>query len=314
MPQKILTPDSSSSNFGKNEIEIKGRPLVVGEVLFDVMPDGTRVLGGAPFNVAWHLQAFGSQPLMITRVGDDDGGDEVVEAMEAWGMDTTGVQRDDAHPTGRVQIDLDNGEPSFRILPDQAYDHLDRDRLLELLVGKACSLLYHGSLISRSDVSRRAVDALRDESDIPIFIDVNLRNPWWKKEGVLESIRRARWAKVNESELALLTGKSDLAAAESFRVACELEALIVTRGGRSAVVVDARGGHDAAPPPEVRVVDTVGAGDAFCAVFIFGLVHGWPTEVSLSRALEFAAAVCEVPGATTADRELYARFEHHGWW
>ncbi len=101
------------------------RPLIFGEVLFDVMPDGTRVLGGAPFNVAWHLEAFGLRPLMITRVGVDESGDEVLTAMASWGMDTSGVQRDDTYPTGRVEVDLDDGEPTFHILPDQAYDHLD---------------------------------------------------------------------------------------------------------------------------------------------------------------------------------------------
>ena len=110
--------------------EASMRPLIVGEVLFDVMPGGTRVLGGAPFNVAWHLEAFGLRPLLITRVGVDESGDEVLAAMASWGMDTSAVQRDDAHPTGRVQVELEGGEPTFQILPNQAYDHLDRDQAL----------------------------------------------------------------------------------------------------------------------------------------------------------------------------------------
>ena len=314
MPQRISTPDSSSSSVGENENAVKGRPLVVGEVLFDVMPDGARVLGGAPFNVAWHLQAFGLRPLMITRVGTDDAGDEVLTAMKAWGMDTAGVQRDEIHPTGHVQVDFVDGEPSFHILPDQAYDHLDHRQAIRMLAGERMSLLYHGSLISRVEVSQRAVEGLKDVSGLPVFVDVNLRKPWWKKEEVVESIRRARWAKVNENELGLLAGSSDSATAEGFRVACELEALIVTRGGHGAVVIDADGIHDAAPPSDVHVIDTVGAGDGFCAVFILGLARGWPTGLTLKRALEFAAVMCGVPGATTADRELYSRFQNHGWW
>ena len=79
---------------------------IFGEVLFDHFPDGRRVLGGAPFNVAWHLQAFGLRPLVITRVGADDDGAQVLQAMEAWGMDTTGVQVDEVNPTGSVRVEL----------------------------------------------------------------------------------------------------------------------------------------------------------------------------------------------------------------
>ena len=279
-----------------------GRPLIVGEVLFDVMPGGTRVLGGAPFNVAWHLEAFGLRPLMITRVGADDSGDDVLTAMESWGMDTSGVQRDDSHPTGRVQVELDDGEPTFYILPDQAYDHFDGNRATQSMAGVEFSLLYHGSLISRGGGSRSALDSLKEGSDIPLFIDVNLRDPWWKRGEVVASVRQARWVKLNETELGLLAGGSDVEAAKAFRGDHGLDAVIVTRGGRGAVVVDGEGIFEAAPPGEVQIVDTVGAGDAFSAVFILGLANGWPTVMTLERALEFAAAVCTVPGATVKDR------------
>ncbi len=192
------------------------RPLIVGEVLFDVMPDGTRVLGGAPFNVAWHLEAFGLRPLMITRVGADESGDEVLTAMASWGMDTSGVQRDDAHPTGRVQVDLDDGEPTFHILPDQAYDHLDGDRAVRSVAGETFSLLYHGSLISRGEVSSSALDDLQREAGAPVFVDVNLRDPWWDHEDVVASVRQATWVKLNEAELDLLADGSDAATAETF--------------------------------------------------------------------------------------------------
>jgi len=291
-----------------------GRPLIVGEVLFDVMPDGTRVLGGAPFNVAWHLEAFGLRPLMITRVGADESGDEVLAAMKTWGMDTSGMQRDDAHPTGRVQVDLQNGEPTFHILPDQAYDHIDGDLAVRSAAGAGFFLLYHGSLIERGEFSRLALDRLKNAFDLPVFIDVNLRDPWWSREDVETSVGHARWVKLNESELGLLGDVSVPAAAEVFRVDHGLDAVIVTRGGRGAVVVDSSSAHHAAPPEKVDVVDTVGAGDAFSAVFILGLSNGWPTELTLERAIEFAAAVCRIPGATTGDRQLYARCKNQGWW
>jgi fructokinase len=295
-------------------MSVDRRPLIFGEVLFDVMPDGTRVLGGAPFNVAWHLEAFGLRPLMITRVGDDDPGDEVLTAMETWGMDMSGVQRDDIHPTGQVQVDLEDGEPTFHILPGQAYDHIDGSLALRSSAGTTFSLLYHGSLISRGEESRSALDDLENASGTPVFVDVNLRNPWWNHRDVLASVDRARWVKLNESELDLLADGSDAAAAEAFRVEHGLDAVIVTKGGRGAVVVDGGTTFEAAPPAKVEVVDTVGAGDAFSAVFILGLTNNWPTELTLERAVEFAAAVCTVPGATTIDSSLYSRFADEGWW
>jgi fructokinase len=289
------------------------RPLVVGEVLFDVMPEGARVLGGAPFNVAWHLQAFGLQPLMITRVGTDESGDKVIASMEAWGMDTSGVQRDSVHPTGVVRVDLEDGEPTFHILPEQAYDYVDGERAAQLIVAGGLSLLYHGSLFSRSEVSRSALDHLKLVSSLPVFMDVNLRDPWWKREHVDASVLGARWVKLNQEELDSLAGGSDTVTADDFRKANGLASVIVTRGGNGAAVVKDAGAFEAAPPANVEVVDTVGAGDAFSAVFILGLAMSWPVELTLERALSFAAAVCTVPGATTADRRFYEVFERQGW-
>ena len=285
-----------------------GRPLVVGEVLFDVMPDGKRILGGAPFNVAWHLQAFGLRPLLITRIGDDDPGDEVVAAMESWGMDTSAVQRDGSRPTGRVQVELDEGEPTFHILPDQAYDFVDDVQAEAAAAGESFTLLYHGSLISRNEVSRGALDNLARGPELPTFVEVNLRDPWWSRERVLRSVRRATWVKLNESELSLLAEAGADASAAAFRDRHDLDTLIVTRAERGAALVGPAGALEAAPPEAIEVADTVGAGDAFSAVVILGLSRGWSAELVLERALQFAAAVCTLSGATTMDRSLYTEF------
>ncbi len=292
----------------------KRRPLIFGEVLFDVLPDGERVLGGAPFNVSWHLQAFGLQPLMVTRVGIDPPGDEVLAAMESWGMDTSGVQRDQARPTGTVQVELADGDPIFHILPDQAYDQIDRDRARELVAGEPLSLTYHGSLVLRAETARSALIELEATCGAPVFVDVNLRDPWWNRVDVLASVSRATWVKLNEAELGLLAGALDSASAEAFRSEHGLDTVVVTRGKKGADVVDRDGVIEAAAWSDVEVVDTVGAGDAFSAVFILGLTMGWPTELSLARSLEFAAAMCTVPGATVNDRNFYSRFGSRGWW
>jgi fructokinase len=250
---------------------------------------------------------------MVTRVGDDEPGNEVLAAMESWGMDPSGVQRDHVRPTGEVRVELEGGEPTFHILPDQAYDHIDADRAAELVTGEKFSLMYHGSLILREEPSRSALDSIKRMASLPVFVDVNLRNPWWRREEVVRSIDQARWIKLNETELALLANTSGVDTAAAFRAEHALDAVIVTRGERGAAAVTLGGIFEASPPSEVAVVDTVGAGDAFSSVFILGLAMGWSTETTLARALEFAAAQCTVSGATTRDRDFYDDFRSRGW-
>ena len=178
-------------------------PLIFGEVLFDHFPDDETVLGGAPFNVAWHLQAFGAKPMMITRIGDDPQGQRIVDAMHAWGMDDAGVQHDATRHTGRVDVDLSQGEPRYDIRTDAAFDAIAAEELPPL---GAASLLYHGTLALRDDTCRTALDTLKQFSGAPVFLDVNLRSPWWNKAQVLELVSRARWVKLNAEELDLLAG------------------------------------------------------------------------------------------------------------
>ncbi len=289
------------------------RPVIVGEVLFDVFSDGARVLGGAPFNVAWHLEAFGLRPFVVTRVGDDELGNRITAAMDDWGMDRSGVQVDPDIGTGRVRVDLDGAGPSFEILPDQAYDRLDPGAAAAAVAPVDAAILYHGSLIARSAPARAALDAVREAIGAPVFIDVNLRDPWWQRPTVLSLLDRAHWAKLNDDELARLADPpDDPSTAEDLETAAEgfadrhgLTQLVVTCGDRGAVALGDGRLVVGRPPPSVEVVDTVGAGDAFSAVWIAGAVHGWPLDRTLVRALGFAAAVCGLRGATTDDRGLY---------
>jgi len=288
------------------------RPVIVGEVLFDIFPDGTKVLGGAPLNVAWHLHALGLEPLLLSRIGDDELGGAVLDSLDSWGMDCSGLQIDPDAPTGRVAVELDGGSPTFDIVADQAYDRLDGDAASNALVGCRPALLYHGSLIARDNPADRALRSLRGKTGAPIFVDVNLRDPWWSVKTVRSLIRGARWVKLNDSELEQLTGREPVAeAAGSELAAAELarrhgiDELVVTRGDQGAFVWIGDRSVAGRPPGEIEVIDTVGAGDAFSAVWITGLLRGWDTTTTLTRALDFAALICGVRGATTEDRRIY---------
>ncbi len=289
------------------------RPVVFGEVLFDNFPDGTTVLGGAPFNVAWHLQALGATPYFISRVGDDDSGNKVREIMRGWNMDIRGLQTDPGHPTGTVQVKLVNGQPQFTILPDQAYDFIAPDTTLgSLSDAHALPLLYHGTLAARATRSRTTLDRMRADHDLPVFVDVNLRAPWWAPSAVEVTLSRARWVKLNDDELATVLDKpldaDSLAAdAAALRRRNDHEFVVVTRGADGALIATADGVIESPAPKIVNLVDTVGAGDAFSAVIIVGLLCKWEPALMLQRALEFAAAICSIRGATTEDRALYER-------
>lgn len=280
---------------------------IFGEVLFDRFPDGHEVLGGAPFNVAWHLHAFGLAPVLISRIGNDDTGRCIRQAMSAWGMGQDGLQVDPEHPTGRVAIALDGGEPVYDIVPNSAYDFIASEALPDVDPG----LIYHGSLAARNPVSMTALQALKTGADARIFVDVNLRTPWWRREGVLALLDGADWVKLNREELELLGNgvSDDISAAEGFRDAHGLEGLVLTLGAEGAVAL--RAGKDpvrVAPKSETRVVDAVGAGDAFASVIILGLQLGWPLATTMERAQRFASELVQRRGATVSDPELYRSY------
>lgn len=284
------------------------RPIIFGEVLFDSFPDGSVVLGGAPFNVAWHLQAFGMAPQFISRVGDDALGRRIRDIMHGWEMDTSGLQLDSSHPTGKVEIRFVAGEPEYDIIDAQAYDFIDAAAVPPLQPG---AVLYHGSLALRNDASRRALEEIRREYAPCVLVDVNLRDPWWRREGILHLLEGSSWVKLNEHELALLLPEAANTAEAMAQLLRDygLRLLIVTRGSAGAVAVTAAGEEcQVALRNVAQVTDTVGAGDAFTSVVVLGQAHDWPLPLMLERAQQFASAIVGVRGATVNDAAFYRPF------
>lgn len=294
------------------------RVLVYGEVLYDHFPDGTHVLGGAPFNVAWHLCGFGLPPLLLTAVGSDVRGRKVLDEMDGWGLSSRGVQTSPRHPTGEVEVNHGDQGPSYTIPPDQAWDHIDADRLVDDLPANAPALIYHGTLALRSDAAAAAWRRLTLATDAPVFVDVNLRDPWWTREGLDEVLDRATWAKLSLDELWRISGgepgprRHAVATARQFRADHGLHRLLVTCRDEGAFMVTDTGEVLEAEAPEVPdIADTVGAGDAFCAVVCLGIVHGWNDDLILRRANDFAGDVCRFQGATLTDISLYDAHLRH---
>lgn len=297
--------------------------VIFGEALVDEFPT-EQVVGGAPFNVARHLAAFMAPPLTITRIGDDRNGQAVRAEFERFVMPETGLQIDPIEETGRVVVERNAQGHRFTILPRQAYDFIDPPAAVDSLAGIDAHTLYFGTLAQRGERSRLALAALLESTRAKRFLDLNLRAGQVDETVVTRSLQAADIVKLNEEELQTLfqwyfqIGRNDPPlATQEVHAACRalmdrftLEALIVTLGHRGSVYFGADGSlvanRDNPAPP--FVVDTTGAGDAFSAIFLFGRLRGWPLDLTLARANEFAGAICAVTGAVPRDINFYDKW------
>lgn len=297
--------------------------VVFGEALVDDF-GGEQVVGGAPFNVARHLAAFMAPQLMITRVGADRNGNLVRAEFERFAMSARGLQLDPIEETGRVIVERSGDAHRFIILPDQAYDFIAVDAALAAVREVTPQAFYFGTLAQRGERSREALFALLGAATAIRFLDLNLRTSDCDNDCLDRSLSAADIVKVNEEELQILfrqfLGIDDPADAmrfEDVHAACaalvkkfRLEAMLVTLGHRGSVYFGADGSmiasRDTPAPP--YVIDTVGAGDAFSAIFLLGRALGWPLAQTLTRANEFAGAVCAIPGAVPRDMGFYDRW------
>ena len=290
------------------------RPLIFGESLFDHFPDGSRVLGGAPFNVAWHLRGFKADPLMVTAVGRDEDGEEILQRMRDWGMDTSGVQVHPSRPTGRVTAHLDGDQPHYDIEARQAYDAIAVETLPHLRDGGAPSLLYHGTLGLREATSASTLAFLRRTLETPTLVDVNLRDPWWDMRSTPHQIRGSSWVKLNREEAGRLSEHpvssfdEIMEAVAILRARLDLGSLIVTMGAEGSLAATMAGVTRQEARTVADTVDTVGAGDAFSAVVALGIHHRWPKGLILERASDFAGELCRIRGAIPEDAGLYERY------
>ena len=293
----------------------KGTVVLFGEVLADIFPDCS-VLGGAPFNVARHLKAFGRNPVLVTRVGNDATGDEVLNVMSQNRMETGGIQFDKRHPTGQVRVDFENGIHRFEILPMQAYDfiHPAVARMIRLTLNPV--LVYFGTLAQRNEISRRALKTLLSSTGAAKFLDINLRAPWYDEKMLRLSLQYANILKLNADELVLMAEMIKLPEGKPQNQVRELmgqydlEQVVVTCGSKGAWQMDREG--EVVETGESKrittVVDTVGAGDGFAAVYILGSLRHWPVAMTLARANAFAAAICGIRGAVPDHADFYEPF------
>lgn len=290
----------------------KGTAILFGEVLADVFPDRT-VLGGAPFNVARHLKAFGQNPVLITRLGNDALRDEVLRVMNDNGMETIGVQCNNRYPTGQVQVHFEDGIHRFEILSKQAYDFIHPAVARMTSLSAHPVLVYFGTLAQRNETSRRALKVLLRSTVAAKFLDINLRAPWYDEKILRFSLKNADIVKLNDAELDELSDIFNLAGCDpQERVKAllnqfEIEQALVTCGEKGAWQIKKNGRRiEVGIIKQIEnMVDTVGAGDGFAAVCILGELKRWPVTRTLERANAFAAAICSIRGAVPDHTDFY---------
>jgi len=283
-----------------------------GEVLWDLFPDGER-FGGAPANFASHAAMFGGNVLIISAVGDDERGREAVAILRGHGVDTHSVQVIPSVATGTVGVELDAaGKPRFTIHEHAAWDQIAWTPEIERLIGDT-DAVYFGTLGQRGAKSRETIRramAIAKTVGKPRLLDVNLRVPWFDDAKIRESIALASILKLSDEELDHVAracgvdaiGETDVVLRE-IRQQGGLDLVVMTCGADGAVLVS-REGVLRQPGIPVKVCDTVGAGDAFAATFLMGILQGYPHAEILRRACMRASEVCSLPGAVPSSLHI----------
>ncbi len=276
-----------------------------GEILWDVLPTSKQP-GGAPMNVAADLRNFGLNAQLISRVGSDDLGRELLEFLTGKGIPKELVQVGQTHLTGVAKANVsDSNEVTYKIVQPVAWDYIQLEpNLLEVV--RQSDVFVYGSLAARSLQTHDTLRALLAVAPLKVF-DVNLRAPHYDQATVEELLHEADIAKLNEHELVELAGwygeENDLHQAMlDLRERFKLEKLCVTLGGDGAVLLDETGMHSQVGFP-VEVEDTIGSGDAFLAAFLYKTLRGEAAKKTLEFACATGAYVATQRGATPAFSE-----------
>jgi len=277
---------------------MNSNPVVCfGEMLWDVLPAGAKP-GGAPMNVAYHLQKFGLWPAVISRVGNDEWGEQLLALLKKNGITTEYVQQDAMHQTGVVLAKLnERAEATYDIVSPVAWDFIEQHEDLKMLVSNAEYFVF-GSLAARNETSRHTLFELLDVAKTKV-LDINLRAPHFTKATVEALLQHCQLLKINDQELPLIAGwyanvKSMDDQMKLLQDRFDIPTIVTTCGGDGARL-NQQGKIISHPGFKVKVKDTIGSGDSFLAALLYKL----NTQAPLDEALAFANRV----GAFIATQE-----------
>lgn len=275
----------------------------MGEALWDVLPTGKKI-GGAPANFAFHVSQFGLPSCVVSAIGDDTLGNEIIENFTSKGLNQH-IEKV-PYPTGTVQVEIDQaGIPQYDIKENVAWDNIPYTEELEALAKRTKAVCF-GSLAQRNIVSRTTInkflDAMPKTDESLIVFDVNLRQGFYNKEILCNSMQKCNILKINDEELVTVSrmfGYPGIDLQDKCWILLgkyNLKMLILTCGINGSYVFTP-GNVSFYPTPKVEVADTVGAGDSFTAAFISSIIKGKEIKEAHRLAVETSAFVCTKKGA-----------------
>lgn len=275
----------------------------MGEALWDVLPEGKKI-GGAPANFAYHVSQFGLPSCVVSAIGDDALGKEIIENFTSKGLDQ--LIAEVPYPTGTVQVKIDQtGIPLYDIKENVAWDNIPYTKHLDALAKRTKAVCF-GSLAQRNVVSRETInhflDTMPKDDDSLIVFDVNLRQGFYNKEILCKSMQNCNILKINDEELITVSrmfGYPGIDLQDKCWILLgkyNLKMLILTCGINGSYVLTP-GNVSFQPTPKVEVADTVGAGDSFTAAFIASILKGKSVTEAHSIAVKTSAFVCTQKGA-----------------
>uniref|UniRef100_UPI004049D872 carbohydrate kinase family protein n=1 Tax=Candidatus Saccharicenans sp. TaxID=2819258 RepID=UPI004049D872 len=282
--------------------KMKPEVVAIGEILWDIFPDDKRI-GGAPANFVYYITKLGIRTALASRVGQDSLGVQALAACRAAGLVVDFIQKDLNHPTGTVRVELDDqGSPKFQIDKNVAWDYLEEEEPLFSLAERARAI-YFGTLAQRHHQSRKVIQQLlaRARAGCLKVLDINLRTPFYDREVIKFSLQAADVLKLNSDELRIVSSLFSLKGEKSqiLRALMEkfsLQVIALTMGSEGSLIMT-RERESKHPGYLVKVVDTVGAGDAFTAGLVEGILKGIDLDEIGKFANQLASFVCSRSGA-----------------
>ena len=275
----------------------------LGEILWDVLPDGKQ-LGGAPANFAYHAQALGGQGVVVSCIGNDELGKEILSSLDELQLQRQYVSVDNSHPTGTVTVKLDeDGKPDYIIHENVAWDFIPFNSSLSVLAAQTAAVCF-GSLCQRSPVSRKTIRSFlaATGADCIRVLDINLRQSYFNREIINTMLELSNVLKLNDEELAVvanllgITGsETDILSQLAERYALRLIALTRGASGSRLYAQGEDSNHQGFP---AQIADTVGAGDSFTAAMTLELLNGKNLDTINKYANRVASFVCSQSGAT----------------
>jgi fructokinase len=286
------------------ETKRKFKMVGLGEILWDILPEG-RQLGGAPANFAYHAQALGAKGIVVSCVGGDDLGRQILRRLDEMHIDRKHVAVDKGHPTGTVTVELDSeGKPDFTIHENVAWDYIPLSSELLSLAPETDAVCF-GSLCQRSEVSRKTVRSflLTTRPDCIRIFDINIRQSYYDRAVVNAMLELSNVLKLNDEELPIVASLLSIEGSQTSVLSrliqqYDLSLIALTKGAKGSRLYTGSRDSECKAAPTDRIADTVGAGDAFSAAIAIGWLRGDDLDKINADASRVASFVCSQRGAT----------------